>query len=131
MADHQVDQFESVLHGTILQIFDFNASAGDVTVDATNPHAYQVFTFQINSSPVGDYDFFISYDAVNFIPARTWSMGGSVYTTTTTGVGIARYSVNVSGARTFRIIKRTPAAASIVHLRQHHFVNSHLQRGKH
>lgn len=131
MADHQVDQFESSLHGTVLQIYNFEASAGDVTVDITNPHAYQVFTFQINSAPVGDYDFFISYDAINFVPARTWAMGVGTYLTTTTGVGLARFSINASGARTFRIIKRTPAAASVIHLRQHHFVGSHEQRGKH
>lgn len=131
MADHQANQFESSTHGTILQIYNFESAAGDVTIDVTNPHAYQVFTFQINSSPIGDYDFFITYDGVNFIAARTWVMNLANYTTTTTGVGLARFSVNVSGARTFRIIKRTNAAVAAIHVRQHHFIGSHLQRTRH
>ena len=131
MSSHQVDQFESSAHGTILQIFNFESSAGDITVDVTNPHAYQIFTFQIDSSPVGNFDFFISYDDINYIPARTWDMESAIYTTTTSAISRSRFSVIVSGARTYRIIKRTNAAVATIHVRQHHFVNTHLQRSRH
>ncbi len=132
MAGHQIDQNASSGDITLEQIRNFESEAGNaISVDITNPQAYQVFTFQINSSPVGDFDFFISYDGINFIAARTWVMGAGMYTTTTTGVGLARFSVNVTGARTFRVIKRTNGAAAVMHVRQHHFVEAHLQRSRH
>lgn len=131
MASHQTDHLDSSGHMTIVQIRNFESAAGDITVDITNPHAYQVFTFQIESTPVGDYDFFISYDAINFIAARVLAMGTGGYTTTTTGVSHARFSVPVTGARTFRVIKRTNAAVGVMTIRQHHFVEAHEQRSRH
>lgn len=131
MANHQTKHLDTSGHMTITQIRNFESAAGDITIDITNPHAYQVFTFQINSSPVGDYDFFISYDGVNFIAARVWAMGTGAYTTTTTGLGLARFSVVVAGARTFRVIKRTNGAVGVMTIRQHHLVGAHKQRSRH
>lgn len=131
MSAQQVNHLESSSHKTITRIYNFASAVGDITNDVTNPHAYQVFTFQIDSTPVGDYDFFISYDGVNFIAARVWAMATGTHTTTTTGVALARFTLSVVGARVFRVTKRTAAAVGVMTLRKHHFAGAHSQRTKH
>ena len=134
MSQSQVSQFLSSQIGTNLQIHTMvDDGANAVNLDLPNPHAHEVFSFQIECAPAGDFEFYVTYDGTNFVSARVWDFTNLTHTTSVSAITRSIYSAHISGSRTFRITKNgaPPNTAATIHIRQHKYVGSHLQRTKH
>lgn len=131
MAQKQVRQFYSSLHGTTLNVLNMaDTGALDVNLDIANTHAHEAISFQIECSPAGNFDFSISFDSINFIATRVWDIANLIHTTSASSITRSLFTANIAGARIFRITKSGSPANTVatIHARNHKQIGSHSQR---